>query len=206
MRKKATKIQNSNMKGTKWEIFEVAINLFANRGFANVGVRDIASVVGIKSASIYNHFENKDAILERIYEYFDENYFKGFTDTNDILATIPTSSPREVLEKLSVASPSKEYEILRKILLIVVTEYNNDDRAKKVLSKVLEMMIGRFSQALNRMIELEVIEPMDVELFTTIYMSFSMSATVSQYNGIRMLPYDKWQEGRRMLLGLVRKR
>ncbi len=194
------------MKGTKLEIFEVAVNLFANRGFDSVGVRDIASVVGIKSSSIYNHFENKDDILDKIYEYFDENYYLGQVTTEEILKNVAELSHNELLDKLSPSSPSEDYKTLRKILLIALDQYNKDDRAKNMLEKLLEETIERYSVVLNKMIELEIIEPMDVELFTTILVSYSISATVSRYNGMRLMPYEEWQEGRRMLFGLVRKR
>ncbi len=181
------------MQGTKWEIFEVAVNLFANRGYASVGVRDIASVVGIKSASIYNHFENKDAILDRVFEHFDQNYYNNLIEPEEIVKLLPESTHHEILDHLCPTSPDKEYEMLRKILLIAVSEYNNDARAKELLSKVLETMVCRFTHVLNHMIEQELIEPIDVELFSTIFLSFCVSATVSRYNGLHLMPYDKWQ-------------
>ncbi len=49
-------------------ILKAATSLFAQRGFAAVSQREIASAVGIKAASIYNHFQSKDAILEEIVE------------------------------------------------------------------------------------------------------------------------------------------
>ena len=43
-------------KDTKERIVEEAFALFASRGFHAVSVRDIAAAVGIKDASLYNHF------------------------------------------------------------------------------------------------------------------------------------------------------
>ena len=50
------------------KILKAAIALFAERGFTNVSQREIAAAVGIKAASIYNHFQSKEAILEEIVE------------------------------------------------------------------------------------------------------------------------------------------
>jgi len=48
------------------KILKTATQLFAERGFSAVSQREIAAAVGIKAASIYNHFPSKDAILEEI--------------------------------------------------------------------------------------------------------------------------------------------
>lgn len=48
---------------TREGLITVATRLFADRGFAAVGVDDIADAVGIAGPSIYYHFANKQAIL-----------------------------------------------------------------------------------------------------------------------------------------------
>jgi len=59
----------SNDKTTKQRIFEVALDLFAQKGFDGVSMREIAEAVGIKKASLYSHFESKDALIEQIFNY-----------------------------------------------------------------------------------------------------------------------------------------
>jgi AcrR family transcriptional regulator len=48
---------------TREGLITVATRLFAERGFAAVGVDDIADAIGIAGPSIYYHFANKQAIL-----------------------------------------------------------------------------------------------------------------------------------------------
>ena len=57
-------------KPTKERIFDVSLELFSQRGFDAVSVREIAREVGIRESSIYNHYKNKEAILDTIIEYF----------------------------------------------------------------------------------------------------------------------------------------
>lgn len=52
------------MKETKQKILDAALNLFSQKGFSAVSIRDICKVVDIKESSIYYHFQNKQAILE----------------------------------------------------------------------------------------------------------------------------------------------
>ncbi len=56
-------------KGTAEKIFDAAIDLFAQRGYVNVTIRDIASTVGIKESSIYKHYTSKEQILQKIIQY-----------------------------------------------------------------------------------------------------------------------------------------
>ncbi len=56
----------------KEKIFQVSIDLFSKYGYDGVSVRQIASEVGIKESSIYNHYSSKQAILNRILEYYIE--------------------------------------------------------------------------------------------------------------------------------------
>ena len=57
---------------TKERILQSAVELFSERGYNGVSVRDLARAVGIKESSLYNHFANKDAIIAEIYDSFRE--------------------------------------------------------------------------------------------------------------------------------------
>lgn len=58
-------------ENTRQTIIDISIKLFAQSGYANVSVRDIASAVGIKPASLYYHFDNKQTLyLASIKESF----------------------------------------------------------------------------------------------------------------------------------------
>lgn len=57
-----------NESSTATRILDVAEELFAQRGFAAVSVREIAGRVGLNQASIYNHFSSKQALYEAVLE------------------------------------------------------------------------------------------------------------------------------------------
>jgi AcrR family transcriptional regulator len=53
---------------TRDRILDTAEALFAERGFAGTPVRDIATAVGLTPASLYNHFEGKEALYAAVLE------------------------------------------------------------------------------------------------------------------------------------------
>lgn len=48
---------------TKDIIYQNAVKLFSEHGYANFGMRQLAKSVGIKASSIYNHYKSKEDIL-----------------------------------------------------------------------------------------------------------------------------------------------
>ena len=54
----------------KEKIFNVSVDLFSERGYDGVSIRQIAREVGIKESSIYNHYPSKEAILDSILNYY----------------------------------------------------------------------------------------------------------------------------------------
>jgi len=51
---------------TKDKILRHALKLFSSKGYKATTVRDISGSIGIKQSALYNHFKNKDAILETL--------------------------------------------------------------------------------------------------------------------------------------------
>lgn len=51
---------------TKDKILNHALKLFSTKGYKATTVRDIAGSIGMKQSALYNHFKNKDEILETL--------------------------------------------------------------------------------------------------------------------------------------------
>lgn len=54
-----------------------ALELFAKYGFSRVSMRDLATYLGIKAGSIYNHIESKEALLFELIEELYEQLLHG---------------------------------------------------------------------------------------------------------------------------------
>lgn len=59
---------------TKEKIIFESLKLFSRKGYDGVSMREIAAAVGIKGASIYNHFSGKEDIFEAIFDTMKMRY------------------------------------------------------------------------------------------------------------------------------------
>jgi AcrR family transcriptional regulator len=65
------------LKEKQRKILDVAVELFKEKGYMGSSVRDLATKLNIKAASLYAHIRSKEEILEWIcfgiaQEFFDE--------------------------------------------------------------------------------------------------------------------------------------
>ncbi len=56
----------SKSQTTRRLILEAAAGLFRQKGYAAVSLRDIAEAVGMKTGSLYYHFDSKESLVEEI--------------------------------------------------------------------------------------------------------------------------------------------
>ena len=57
------------------ELLQIAAGLFADKGFKNTTVRDIADASGILSGSLYHHFDSKESMIDEILSTFQAELF-----------------------------------------------------------------------------------------------------------------------------------
>lgn len=84
---------------TKEKIINVSIDLFAEKGFKDVSVREIAAAVGIKASSLYKHYANKEEILESIFLLFKEKVGQANFPEEEIRQYIQAVTPETYLNE-----------------------------------------------------------------------------------------------------------
>jgi AcrR family transcriptional regulator len=62
------------------ELLAIAARLFAEKGFKNTTVRDIADAAGILSGSLYHHFDSKESMVDEILSTFQAELFAAYDD------------------------------------------------------------------------------------------------------------------------------
>ncbi|HET9501587.1 MAG TPA: TetR/AcrR family transcriptional regulator [Marmoricola sp.] len=75
------------------ELLEIAGQLFAEKGFKNTTVRDIADAAGILSGSLYHHFDSKESMVDELLDTFQTQLWEQY---DAIVASDRT--PRQKLE------------------------------------------------------------------------------------------------------------
>ncbi len=80
---------------TKDRILTAALELFAQKGYDGVGIREIASAVGVRGSALYKHFSSKEEILNAVVQtasdrirayYFEKNLPEAHLKENQITA------------------------------------------------------------------------------------------------------------------------
>ncbi len=89
----------SNGGGRREELLGIAGRLFAEKGFKNTTVRDIADAAGILSGSLYHHFDSKESMVDELLDSFQTALW---TEYDAIVASDRT--PRAKLEAVVRAS------------------------------------------------------------------------------------------------------
>ncbi|WP_032379360.1 TetR/AcrR family transcriptional regulator [Rhodococcoides fascians] len=71
------------------ELLAIAARMFAQRGYSQTTVRDIADEAGILSGSLYHHFDSKEAMLTEILRQFMDDLRSQFALTVQESASAP---------------------------------------------------------------------------------------------------------------------
>jgi len=81
------------------ELLAIAAGLFAERGFKNTTVRDIADAAGILSGSLYHHFDSKESMVDELLDTFQTELWTKYdaieasdlTPKDKLVAVVRTS-------------------------------------------------------------------------------------------------------------------
>ncbi|ABX42233.1 TetR/AcrR family transcriptional regulator [Lachnoclostridium phytofermentans] len=97
---------------TKELILNKSLQLFSERGYEGVSMRDIAAEVGIKAASIYNHFSSKEEIFNHLLEEMDLRYNQAVSAIG-----VPEGSAKEAANSYVGISEEHLHEIAKGLFL-----------------------------------------------------------------------------------------
>lgn len=87
------------MNDTKQRILNVALDLFSQKGFYAVSIRDICKVVDIKESSVYYHFKNKQSIFDELLQHFETKANDLMFQLEQALVTTPRTIEKDLFEK-----------------------------------------------------------------------------------------------------------
>jgi AcrR family transcriptional regulator len=132
-----SKIEKKPEKTTKEKIFDVSIDLFSQKGFDGVSVREIAREVGIRESSIYNHYKSKDEIMDSIFQYFKEELMKMRPPEARNMGKMDKITPEIFRQRANLTLDLFKNSKMDKIFRIISSEQFRDERAKIIVLKFL---------------------------------------------------------------------
>lgn len=192
------------LSGTKLDLFKTAINLFAQNGFANVSVRDIAAAMNLNVASLYNHFPSKDAFLTEAYEYYRYNYYTALPCLEQLLDLVPCTPPQQIWHKMWPVYDPEIIDIMSKIAIIAIDERHRSPEAYDLIYEVYIKTPKKYIRTLlAAMIEQGIIEPVDIDNFSNIHSAFNLYASV-RLGGYHSMSAKEWRQGHDYIFRFLR--
>ncbi|OPY28677.1 MAG: DNA-binding transcriptional repressor AcrR [Methanocella sp. PtaU1.Bin125] len=171
---------------TKERILNVAIDLFAEKGFDAVSLREIAEAVGIRKATLYYYFTTKDEILEKILEYVMERWNQSkvgkWSDSDDIEAQILSMGLDGFMTMaIGVSSSWLEDPRMEKIMRIAFIELYHNEPIRNFMLAFFGDGPRFFESSFAVMMKHGLIRSADPKVLTMEYMSFYMMALVDYF-------------------------
>lgn len=86
---------------TRRRIIEVAIRLFAERGFEGASTREIAKAAGVNAPALQYYFDNKEGVYRACAEYIAESsraHFAPVVTRTEAVLEDPAATPDQVFE------------------------------------------------------------------------------------------------------------
>ena len=167
-------------EATKELILKKALELFSERGYDSVSVGEIASAVGIKAPSLYNHYKSKEEIFQAIVSDTAERYAKG-TDKIDIhvenvskdipsFKKIASESLTEKVRQIFLYSLHDE-TVSRFRKMMTIEQFRSEKLAKLYSERYVDRMIAYHADIFRSLIAAGEIVNEDPITLATSYVS-----------------------------------
>ena len=159
---KTSNSENDAKKTTKEKIFDASVDLFSKKGFNDVSVREIAKQAGIREGSIYNHYKNKEAILDAIIDYFKSEFTQSSLpeeESANLMDQGPEvffeGSAKMFMDRINIPKMEKIWR------LVCIETYRNEKIREFFKKELLEEPLAGWENIFRIMIEKNMIKPVN---------------------------------------------
>lgn len=158
------------MKNTKQEILNVSLDLFSIYGYEATSMSKIANTIGIRKASLYSHFESKQAILneiiDEILEYYDKKSIFVNTDWNTV--DVPENVDeivKKIQEQIQFILHDPYISKARKML--VIEQFNNPILSKLQTKQNYIDVLNYFTEFIQLLIQKDILIEEDATIMAS---------------------------------------
>ncbi len=167
---------------TKQKILDVSIDLFAQNGFKEISVREIAKAVGIKASSLYKHYESKEEILASIFALFKERMERTEFPKEQLKQYVLTVTPEEYLnESFKMFKQVMWDPVVVKIAKIITVEQRHHQTVRDFfISELIEKPNRLLQYVFDIMVEEGCIPPINTRVLAEEYSAYIISLYFEQ--------------------------
>ena len=154
---------------TKQEILDAALELFSVQGFEATSIAQIAGTVGIRKASLYSHFENKqailDALVQEVLEQYEEHSLFARADWEKDTGNPPQTSEDAVqMIQGQIRYILHDPAISRARKMLVIEQFQNPELAKLQTKQNYSDVLRYFTGLVKQLIRQGVLAEDDPEI------------------------------------------
>ena len=143
---------------TKQEILDAALELFSVQGFEATSIAQIAGAVGIRKASLYSHFESKqailDALVQEVLEQYAEHSLFARADWEKDAGSFP-QAPDDAVQMIQgqIRYILHDPAISRTRKMLVIEQFQNRSLAKLQTKQNYSDVLGYFTGLIKCLIQ-----------------------------------------------------
>jgi TetR/AcrR family transcriptional regulator, cholesterol catabolism regulator len=150
----------------KQEILDAAQQLFSEKGYVAASMRDLATSLGIRPASLYSHYKSKDQILWEIAIRAAQNFysrvfpiFEAETSPEDKLDAMMQAHTQAMIANIDASA-------------IFFTEWKRlEDEKRSQFAEIIATYEGKFITVLREGMEKGIFRPGDARFMTSMLLS-----------------------------------
>ena len=140
------------MISNKEKIFDKSIDLFSKFGYNGVSIRQIASSVGIKESSVYNHYKSKESILNSILDYYIDEMTSDEISINEASENLDVNFEYFYKTGLNLyISKLKQPQIMKITRIILIESYHNEKIKNFIKNSIIEQALQGWTDLFNLM-------------------------------------------------------
>ena len=167
---------------TKQKILVCAVDLFVSKGYTETSIREIAAAVGIKPASLYNHFSSKEDILLYILDDYSK-YTETMFSTKDLVPCLEQNPTAEGISACIMSSVSRlvKNDYYSKIFFLIHQEQHHIESFRDHVLERYRVTMNYINKVFDVLKTLNIIsEDINSNNYWTVII-FSMLYTISNH-------------------------
>ncbi len=167
---------------TRDKLLYAGLRLFAEKGYANVGIRELCGSVHIKESSFYNHYKSKDSLFSAIVAFFDATTSQAMMTDDEIEHWISLGDVEAFLTgNMHRFTAATSNTLFFTALQIVLTEsFYNPKAAAAAKKNIYYLRKGYTERILRGLMQQGAIRPCDVETVTAEYY-YALKGILDEY-------------------------